>query len=292
MRIILILIVFFSIKGIAQTRSYSGFIDRFPIELITYGSSDGNINAIYSYNKYDTPIGINGALKNKNLELYEKDKKGEIIAKLIFGDYDENDNKLFGVWIDSKTNKKLKIILSKDFEFEMYDDTEFKQREMIQSVSTKENYFKLLITKERGEEARVTGVNILKKKTDRLIQKINLDCSLMMLSNISVGDYNFDDKQDFSVFESSYAGPNTSSIYILKNAEDDKYTVSNFSGVSLEFDSESKTIFERNQCCAGLSITTALYKVITNEMVLIEEHCYKWNEEKGERTERPINECK
>lgn len=95
-----------------------------------------------------------------------------------------------------------------------------------------------------------------------------------------MGDYNFDGIEDFSVFEGSYAGPNTSSIYILKLKDSDKYVVSDFSGVSLVFDSESKQILERNQCCAGRSIMTAIYKVVDNKMILIGRECLEYDEEK------------
>lgn len=95
-----------------------------------------------------------------------------------------------------------------------------------------------------------------------------------------MGDYNFDGLVDFSVFESSYAGPNTSSIYILRVTNSDQYMVSGFAGTSLEFDSESKQIFERNQCCAGRSIMTATYKVVDNEMILVESECLEYDDVK------------
>ncbi len=73
----------------------------------------------------------------------------------------------------------------------------------------------------------------------------------MGLENITVDDYNFDGIQDFSVFETSYAGPNTSSLYFLYDLKSKKFFKSDFNGVSLEFDMKKKEIFELNQCCAG-----------------------------------------
>ncbi len=96
---------------------------------------------------------------------------------------------------------------------------------------------------------------------------------------------------DFSVFESSYAGPNTSRLYFLYDPKSKSYFESGFTGVSLEFDSKTKRIFERNQCCAGTSVTTAEFKVVKNKMVLIKEHCFKWDEKKQELVERKIKDC-
>ena len=124
------------------------------------------------------------------------------------------------------------------------------------------------------------GIIIYQKKTDRLIQTIELDCQLFGIDNVSVGDYNFDGIEDFSVFEASYAGPNTSSIYILRKPNSDQYLKSNFSGASLEFDNDSKLIYEHNQCCAGRSHMNAIYKVVNNEMVLVEKKCLEYDDEK------------
>ncbi len=77
----------------------------------------------------------------------------------------------------------------------------------MQPHSINNHYFKLLITKKEEEDIRVVGVRVYEKQTDRLIQELELDCQFWGLNNISVGDYNFDGVDDFSVFESSYAGP-------------------------------------------------------------------------------------
>jgi hypothetical protein len=57
--------------------------------------------------------------------------------------------------------------------------------------------------------------------------------------------------------------------------------MSGFSGTSLQFDHESKTITEHNQCCAGSEETISTYKVVNNKMVLIKKECKKYDEEKG-----------
>ncbi|HLT86147.1 MAG TPA: hypothetical protein VKZ57_01080 [Sphingobacterium sp.] len=56
--------------------SYSGFIARYPIELVTDIYSDGDARAIYAYSNYDEPMVINGELKQGVLTLNGKRQHG------------------------------------------------------------------------------------------------------------------------------------------------------------------------------------------------------------------------
>jgi len=263
--------------------SYSGIIDKYPIELDTYIYSDGDARAIYSYTNIDEPIIINGRLKQKQLTLFENDKDGKNRATLTFDNFDEKGKELIGFWTDLKSGKQLSIKLTKMFDIEYGDSIEWTNRELLQSASLKDKYFKVITSKEKGNfYAKVTGVKILEKKTDKLIQQIKLDCELLGLQSISIGDYNFDGIYEFSVFESSYAGPNTSSLYFLYNPGTNKYFESGFRGASLEFDNEAKRIYEHNQCCAGKSHINAEYKVVNNKMILIKQTCLEYDEKKDD----------
>ncbi|MBO9585100.1 MAG: hypothetical protein J7574_13145 [Flavobacterium sp.] len=258
--------------------SYKGFIDKYPIEFVSYIYSDGVGSAIYAYSNYDTPIVLKAKLNGKTLVFTEKDKNGKETAKLTFKNYDAKSNQLNGIWKDVNSGKELQINLTKEFDIDYGDNVEWTEKEILQPVSFKDKYFKLVITKEKGSfYAKVSGVKIIEKKTDKLIQKFDLDCELWGLDNMSSGDYNFDGFEDFSVFESSYAGPNTSSIYFLYNPKTGKYFESSFSGTSLEFDASTKRIYEHNQCCAGASVQTAEYKVVNNKMVLIKKTCMEYD---------------
>lgn len=271
----------FSITGKSQS-SYSGYLGTFPITLVMYHYGNGDSRAYYSYNKFDTPITINGILQNNELKLIEENEKGDTSAVLVFKKFNKADKRIKGNWTNSDGTKTYEILLEKDFEIDYGDRVVWENRkELLQSKSTKEHYFKTIITKEKGNfYARISGVKIFQKQTDKLIQTIELDCQLFGIDNISVGDYNFDGLDDFSVFEASYAGPNTSSIYILRDPNSDKYIASNFSGTSLEFDNDTKLIYEHNQCCAGRSHMNATYKVFNNEMILIEQKCLEYDDEK------------
>lgn len=275
-----ILLLLLSITGKSQS-CYSGHLGTLPITLITYCYSDGVSKAYYVYDKYDDPITINGNLKNGELKLFEKDNNGNISATLIFESFQESKTEIKGKWISNDSTKTYQIILQKDFDIGFGDNLEWNAKELIQSKTTENHYFKTILTKKKGVfYARVSGVKIFEKSTDKLIQVIELDCQLFGIDSVSIGDYNFDGIEDFSVFEGSYAGPNTSSIYFLRDLNSRKYLKSNFEGVSLEFDNEAKLIYEHNQCCAGRSHMNVTYKVENNEMVLVKKTCIEYNEKK------------
>lgn len=193
--------------------SYSGFIGKYPIELVTDIFSDGDARAIYAYSNYDEPMVINGELKQGILTLNEKDSTGQVKATLTFESFDKESNRLEGVWKDLKDERQLPIRLTKNFDMDYGNNIEWTGREIIQPVSLRNHYFKLVVSKEKNSfSARVTGLTILEKKTDKLLQEFDVSCRLLGLDNISIDDYNFDGVDDFSVFEQSYAGPNTSSF--------------------------------------------------------------------------------
>jgi len=289
---IFILTIILTTSSLYCQTMFSGFIDKNPIEFVAEISTDGVASAIYAYSDKDEPIVISGTLKNKELTLYEKDANKKNSAKLTFNKFDSTNSKHEGIWTDLTTNKELKITLDKTFEINFGDSIEWEDREILQPVSLDKKYFKLIVSKKKGEFfATVTGVKIIEKKTDKLNQKLKVDCRLIGLNNISIGDFNFDGILDFTIFETSYAGTNTSSLYFLYDTKSNKYIDSGFSSVSLEFDNKAKRIYERNQCCAGSQITTAEYKVVKNKMVLIKEHCFKWDEKKQELIERNIKDC-
>ncbi len=281
------LMIFKSVLCFSQVRIFSGFIDKYPIQLVTYSYSDGDTRAIYAYDKHDTPIIIDGREKNDSLVLFEKNGEGKVAATLEFQQYHPVNKEIKGRWISENKQSALEITLTRLHEFDSYDQSAFDNLELMQRVSTGKNYFKLLISKEAGEDIQVAGVRIYEKKTDRLIQEIELECRFWGLDNISVGDYNFDGVDDFSVFESSYAGPNTSSIYILRDTNSEKYFVSEITGTSLEFD--SGLIYEHNQCCAGRSHMNAIYKLVENKMVLVEQKCLEYDDEKEDFIEKECN---
>jgi hypothetical protein len=94
-------------------------------------SSSNRADAIYVYDKYDTPITINGNLKNNQLTLIEKDNNDEITATLEFENYNPDNTQLTGKWISKNKQKSLPITLSKKIEFNAYGDSAFENIELL-----------------------------------------------------------------------------------------------------------------------------------------------------------------
>lgn len=268
-----------------QQASYSGVIGDSPVIFVTNIYSDGVGTAVYVYDKYDDPIrlGDGKVVKNK-LSFTEKDAKKMTRATLTFDNYDATAAELKGVWKDAKTGKTLDIKLKKDFETD-YDSSEV-SGEFIQGDALSDRYFKVAV---KGD--RAVAVKVFEKKSDLLLQTIDVDTQQRGADGVSVGDYNFDGVKDFSIFESSYAGPNTSSLYYLYDPAKKLFAGSGWEGTSFEFDESKKLVSSTNSCCAGTSITTATYRVVKNKLVLVRETCLKYDEKKGELVKRPIKAC-
>lgn len=273
----------------AQT-VYTGSIGDYPIEMVIYAG-----DAVYSYTDFDEPISLNnGTISNGKLTFYEKETTGkkQTRAILTLDRFSEGQNTLSGIWKNIKTKNELKINLTKKYAIENGENIQWKGRELLQPVSAGNTYFKVVATKEKDHYyPMITSVKIFEKRTDKLLQELDVSCQLWGLNNISIDDFNFDGIDDFSVFESSYAGPNTSSIYFLYDKKTQKYYESSFSGISLEFDPVKKRVYERNQCCAGTVVTTVEYKVANNSLIPLAQHCYRWNDKKQKLVEKPMKEC-
>ncbi len=274
-------ILFFCLMGFnlyGQT-SYVGYIDKYPIEFVTDVYSDGFARAFYVYTKFDGPISLYGKLEKGLLTLFEKDSSENNKATLIFNGFSPESASIVGTWKDLRSNKELKITLTKSIEIASGEGLAWEKKELLQPVSCQNKYFKIVLSKTADNfQASVIGVKIFEKKTDKLLQEVSLACQLWGLDNISVDDYNFDGVDDFSIFEQSYSGPNTSSLYFLYDPKTDKFFESGFEGTSLEFDPEEKRIHEYNQCCGGQRAFNAEYKLVNNKMVLVKQTCLEYDE--------------
>lgn len=271
------MLLFLSISLGAQS-SYSGVAGNQKMEFIMDLYSDGTAIAAYSSGSMD-PVLLHGKTKKKKAFFFIEGKdRGKMPVIFSFKKFDANSTAIAGKWLDVATNHRYTVQLSKDFDFGNIDDQQWSNKEIIQPVSLKEKYFKLRLSKDPGEYASVTGVKVLDKKSNELLQEINLDCQLLSINNLSVGDFNFDGYEDFSVFEQSYSGPNTSSLYFLFDPDTGLYGDSGYSGISLEFDLDRKRIYEHDQCCAGLRHTNAEYQVVDNRMVLLKKTCFEYDE--------------
>lgn len=268
-----------------QQASYSGTIGSAPVTFVTDIYSDGVGTAVYVYDNYDEPIRLEeGKVVKDKLTFTEKDAKKMTRATLTFDNYDAKSAEMNGIWKDAKTGKTLEIKLNKDFETD-YGSSET-EGEFIQGDALPDRYFKVAV---KGD--RAVAVKVFEKKTDRLLQTIDVDTQQRGADGVSVGDFNFDGVKDFSLFESSFAGPNTSSLYFLYDPAKKQFFNSGWEGVSFEFDEKKKLVSSTNSCCGGTSITTATYRVVKNKLVTVSETCMQYDEKKGELVKRPIKAC-
>ncbi len=261
--------------------SYGGTVGSTPVQLAVDDLTEGPVSGVYLYSRFGTPIGLKGQLTRGTLTLTEKDAQGKPAATLTIPAFGTGAGQLAGTWHNLATGKSLPMIL-----------TATASDKLLQVAALKDSYFRVQLAGQSGEAAsRVVAVQVVAKKTNRLVQQLAVDCQSRGISSVEVGDYNFDGLPDFSIFESSYAGPNTSSLYFLYDPVRRQFVNSGFTGVSLEFDTKKKRVYERNSCCAGTSVTAAEYKVVQNKLVAVARHCYRWDEKKQALVERKLSAC-
>jgi len=272
--------------GLAQAArgqaSYVGTVGGAPVELALNETEEGQLAGVYMYVKFGTPIALGGQLRGGTLTLTEKDAQGKAAATLTIRAFTAEASQLTGTWRSLATGQSLPVTLA----------VAPVRNELLQVATLKDSYFKLVLADPLGGTGnRVVAVKLFAKKTNRLVQQVRVDCQLQGLFSVQVGDYNFDGLPDFSIFESSYAGPNTSSLYLLYDPAKRRFVNSGYAGTSLEFDAKARRVYEHNSCCAGTSVTSAEYKVVRNRLVLVAHHCLRWDEKKQELVERPYSAC-
>lgn len=266
-----LLFTLFFVSTVAAQTHYTGVIGQYPIELVLTDYS-----AIYMYKKTNTPISLSFELKNNVLTLYEK-VKTKNTASLVFKNFDSKQEELNGVWTALTKRHNLNIKLNRDTEVK--NSPQLTNKSVLQAASLPDKYFLTQLSMNTENDAPiVTGLKIIDKKTDKVLQTItDLECRNIDINNVSVGDYNFDGFPDFSILEQSYVGANTSSLYFLYDPKSKEYYDSGFSGMSLSFDQAKKRITETNQCCAGTAYTETIYKLVNNDMIKVATNSYKWN---------------
>ncbi|MEN8858688.1 MAG: hypothetical protein ABF260_11590 [Flavobacteriaceae bacterium] len=272
--LILIFLFFVCDVSISQYLMYTGFIGDSPIDLILHSYSDGNTQGVYSFKKNDNPVEIKGEIDRGNLILSNSDTIEKRTEQFIIPAVSLIKKSVTGIWKDLKSRKEFKIQLTKTNQFDLYDETTFSSLEFMQAKSSEDHYFRLILTKKKTEDVKVIGVKVYQKVSDSLINYFSIESEFIGLNNVSIGDFNFDGEIDFSVFEASYFGRNTTSIYFLKS-KGNNYFKSDFRGVSLQFDSKKELITEHNN--SNGSIQNKIYSVKNNKMIFIREECFTYD---------------
>lgn len=286
--LILILFVFMNRKGFSQVQ-YSGVIDEQVFTMVLY-KVDGNKIKGYAVNESNFKVSTLESEINGEFLILTEENKNKTATNLI---------KLKTIDIGNPRLKGMAYLKSKEtVDFQLKMDFDLKNKvagevyELIQPKFSEDQYFKTILKQSVDDNyLRVQGIKVFDKQNQALIQTIDLDCDFRFLDQLDIGDYNFDGISDLSIFKASYVGPNSSYVYLLKNLESNTYERSQIQGISLEFDPTTKTIKERNQCCAGSIVSIATYKLVDSKMKLIKEECFVWNEETEELEERPVKDC-
>ena len=273
--------------ALGQTR-YTGSVGSAAIELTLLDNASTILAGVYTYCKFNHPIALDGTLKQGTCHLVERNSHGKATAALTIAGLAATSRTVAGSWKNLATGQQLPVTLTRVWED---DGASEASRELLQVASLPNTYFRIVLTGSPAYLDQVEAVRLFDKKTNRLVQRVPVSCASQGLHSVSVGDFNFDGHPDFSVFESSYAGPNTSSLYFLFDPVTKRYVESGFTGTSLEFDGSTKRVYETNSCCAGSSVQHFTYKIVRNQMVLVAQHCLKWDEKKQALVERKPSEC-
>ena len=272
---------------------YAGRISTAPISLTLLDDGAGTVAGVYTYARFDTPIALDGTLRQGMLRVTERNRRGNATATLTIPGFAMACKTAQGTWKILATGQQLPLTLTSLSAADASEpDATLNQHGLLQDESLPNCNFEIVLAGEpAGYGSEVTAVRLLEKKTRRLVQQVPVSCQSHGLRSVGVGDFNFDGYPDFSVFESSYAGPNTTSLYFLYDPATKRYVDSGFTGTSLEFDEQKKRIYEHNSCCAGTSVTSAEYRVLHNRMVLVAQHCYRWDDKKQALVERKPSAC-
>ncbi|HEX8545353.1 MAG TPA: hypothetical protein VF691_00250 [Cytophagaceae bacterium] len=292
-KLIAIFLVLFSVAAFSQTL-YSGSIGKYPIQInIHYYPHKDKYAAVYAYDKQDTPLNMDGYMEDKDLilERYEKtpnSRHEKLVESLRLKNFDFKEKQIYGSWIDEVTGKDLTLTLSQTFHTIEPENSDWAEREFLQSTSAKDVYFKIAYKKpQQGKLARASKIKVLEKVTDKILHEFQIDCKLLRMSNISVEDYNFDGLEDFSCFKEE-----DQNIYFLRDPKTLKYYRSTFLETYLRFDQKKKTIEEVKTLCKDKLDVHFVYKLVNNEMVLIKKFTTSYDPKTDRWVETSFGGCK
>ena len=292
-----ILIIVLLIPQVAEAiyRVYSGNMGDNKVEFYLFAISDSNFHIIYIEDK-TKKIEYMGAPKkignDYHFENYTTidtvNNNDTLIIKnfdFSFNKVNSDNNELFGysqIFGDFKLEKKFEYNIEwengddrnwKDSK-QLFDNIEFKNVEFLQMNSTKDFYFKVILSKKKKEDIKITGINVYSKKSGELLQTIKSSKGYIFhtFQAIRIGDFDFDgNKNDFSLNNSESYAANVPQLYYIYDESQNKYIEANLEGYSIQFDSENK-IATSTKTCGDV--------VIYSSNVLLKKLYYFNNKEK------------
>ena len=269
-----LLIIMFLIPHVTEAiyRVYSGNMGENKVEFYLFATYDSIFDIIYIEDKtYE--VGYIGAPQKKENDYHFKDfttidtvsDKDILIIKnfdFSLNKVKSESNYLFGY---SETFGDFK--LKKEFEYNvvnengygrnqvesktLFDNTEFKNIEFLQRSSTKDFYFKVILSKKKKEDIKITGINVYSKKSGELLQTIKNSKGYIFYTfhAVQIGDFDFDgNENDFFLQGAESFAPNVPQIYYIYDESQNKYIEANLEGYSIQFDSENKIATSTKTC--------------------------------------------
>lgn len=172
-----------------QCYNYTGTVGKASINLsyqITpdyFGEAakkNFNINGVYSYIQYNTPIRLEGILdaNQQTVTLYEMNKEQRTATFIL----SLQDQKISGTWTKVGTTTSLPVHLQLTTSL---NDTATAATEIPQFDSLPDYYFVGVYTKKTGAtQAEMTSLKIMRKKDHRLFQEISFTDTTVPTGNL------------------------------------------------------------------------------------------------------------
>ena len=256
----------------AVYRVYSGNMGDDKVEFYLLATPDSNFDITYIKDKTYEVGYIGGPQKKendyhfKNFTTIDTDNDSDTLIIKNF-DFSLNKVKSESNYLFGYSEKFGDFKLKKEFEYnvfaengyeltrveskQLFDNTEFENIEFLQRSSTKDFYFKVVLSKKKKEDIKITGINVYSKKSGELLQTIknSKEYIFYTFQAIRIGDFDFDgNENDFSLNNSESYAVNVPQIYYIYDDSQNKYIEANLEGYSIQFDSENKIATSTKTC--------------------------------------------
>ena len=277
-----ILIIVFLIPQVTEAvyRVYSGNMGDDKVEFYLLATPDSNFDITYIKDKTYEVGYIGGPQKKendyhfKNFTTIDTDNDSDTLIIKNF-DFSLNKVKSESNYLFGYSEKFGDFKLKKEFEYnvftangyeltrveskQLFDNTEFNNIEFLQRSSTKDFYFKVILSKKKKEEIKITGINVYSKKNGELLQTIKNSKGYVFYTfhAIQIGDFDFDgNENDFFLQGAESHAANVPQIYYVYDESQNKYIEANLEGYSIQFDSENKTATSTKTCGDVITYTS------------------------------------
>ena len=256
----------------AVYRVYSGNMGDDKVEFYLLATPDSNFDITYIKDKTYEVGYIGGPQKKendyhfKNFTTIDTDNDSDTLIIKNF-DFSLNKVKSESNYLFGYSEKFGDFKLKKEFEYnvftangyeltrveskQLFDNTEFENIEFLQRSSTKDFYFKVILSKKKKEDIKITGINVYSKKNGELLQTIKNSKGYVFYTfhAIQIGDFDFDgNENDFFLQGAESHAANVPQIYYVYDDSQNKYIEANLEGYSIQFDSENKIATSTKTC--------------------------------------------